>query len=167
MATRGEAFLLDRTDRLRNFVGGRLPLPLREAQLPQRRHPRVPRRGYAVIKSWSSVSRNSRYQPASKTVHDNFVRAAARAGSPAFRIDEGGVCPLRPAPVSPRRTGYTTKHGFLSSDYPPDFLRPGHASCQLPPLRSGITSPPAWRPSTSTAITPISIHDILLDLRTS
>jgi hypothetical protein len=47
------------------------------------------------------------------------------------------------------------KHGFLSSDYPPDFLRRGHASCQLPPLRSGTASPRAWRPSTSTSSLPI------------
>jgi hypothetical protein len=33
--------------------------------------------------------------------------------------------------------------------------RRGHASCQLPPLRSGTASPPAWRPSTSTSSLPI------------
>jgi hypothetical protein len=31
----------------------------------------------------------------------------------------------------------------------------GYASCQLPPLRSGTASPPAWRPSTSTSSLPI------------
>jgi hypothetical protein len=98
------------------------------------------------------ASRNSRHQPASRTVHDNFVRAAARAGSPASRIDEGG-CPFD---ASTRLSPPNWIHeAFCPSDYPPDFLERGHASCQLPPLRSGTASPPAWSPSTSTSSLPI------------
>jgi len=77
-----------------------------------------------------------------KTVHDNFVRAAARVGSHASRIaDEGGVCPLTAAPVYPA-DALNHNHGFLSlglfARLPPAWSR--QLPVTSPEERHGVTA---------------------------
>ena len=82
----------------------------------------------------------------------------------ASQAEGRGFDPRRPLREKPRNTGlfFAAWPLHIASTwwgagrvYPPDFLRRGHASCQLPPRRSGTASPPAWRPSTSTSSLPI------------
>jgi hypothetical protein len=88
-------------------------------------------------------------------VHDNFVRAAPRAGSPASRIaDEGGACPLTPAPIY-AADALNHNHSFLSLGL--SARLPSAWSRQLP-----ITSPEEWH-SVASVVEAVDLDRVAAD----